>query len=256
MNSSDAMCRHNRSFLANAEQKAIRWILPRIPRSVTSLHLTLLGMFGSILAGTALIACNWSYSWLTVVVLGIVINWFGDSFDGSLARYRKAERPRFGFLVDHTSDLFSQTVIIICFGLSPFLSLFSALIVLLCYLLFSAYTYIRAAVQNIHQMAYVGMGATEFRILMVAWALLGPSLRIRQPPINGGSTLDVAIMLLGALAVVGLGVKAVSDARGIAAEEQSHSQQASPATPVAEASDYLRGDQVELDSGLSLARRR
>jgi phosphatidylglycerophosphate synthase len=256
MDSPNAMRRHNRSFLANAEQKAIRWILPRIPRAITSLHLTLLGMFGSILAGTALIACNWSFSWLPVVVLGIVLNWFGDSFDGSLARYRKAERPRFGFLVDHTSDLFSQTVIIISFGLSPFLSLFSALIVLLCYLLFSAYTYIRAAVQNIHQMAYVGLGATEFRILMAVWALLGPALGLRQSPMNGESTLDIAIMSLGGLAVIGLGVKAVSDARYIAAEEQKHSQQTSHSAVVAEARDYPREDEVDIDASLSLARRR
>ena len=82
---------------------------------------------------------------LAAVVVGVALNWFGDSLDGSLARYRHTERPRFGFLVDHTCDLFSQILIIVAFALSPFLTLVSALVVLLCYLLFSAYTYIRAA---------------------------------------------------------------------------------------------------------------
>jgi phosphatidylglycerophosphate synthase len=222
----DVMRRHNRSFLASAEQCAIRWILPRIPRSVTPMHLTLLGLSGSFLAGAASIACNWSFSWMPLVVFGIVINWFGDSFDGSLARYRNAERPRFGFLVDHTCDLFSQIVIIICFGFSPFLSLIAAFVVLLCYLFFSAYTYIRAAVQNIHQMAYIGLGATEFRILMVAWVLLGSIVGIHESPMKGASSLDITIALLGALSIVGLAIKAVSDAQEIAAEEQANLQQA------------------------------
>ncbi|WP_158813607.1 CDP-alcohol phosphatidyltransferase family protein [Methylocapsa sp. S129] len=236
----DQVHRHNRSFLANAEQGAIQWILPRIPESVTSLHLTLLGLFGSFLGGVALIGCNWSISWLPLVILGIVLNWFGDSFDGSLARYRKAERPRFGFLVDHTCDLFSQIVIIICFGFSPFLSLIGAFIVLLCYLLFSAYTYIRAAVQNIHQMAYIGLGATEFRILMVVWAITGSVMGLHESPVNGASTLDLTIAFLGVLAVVGLAIKAVNDARNIAAEEQEHLKQAHSEAAGMEVSAYER----------------
>jgi phosphatidylglycerophosphate synthase len=243
MNSPNNVRRSNRSFLANAEQDAIRWILPRIPRSVTSLHLTLLGLFGSVLAGIALIGCNRSLFWLPVFVLGIVLNWFGDSFDGSLARYRKAERPRFGFLVDHTCDLFSQIVIITCFGFSPFLSLVAAFVVLLCYLLFSAYTYIRAAVENIHQMAYIGLGATEFRILMVVWALIGAVVGLHESYASGFSMLDLVIAFLGVLAVVGLAIKAITDARDIAAEEQESLKHAAEAR-VMEAPADLTGDEV------------
>jgi phosphatidylglycerophosphate synthase len=233
--------RHNRSFLAYTEQRAIRWILPRIPRSVSSLHLTLLGLSGSVFAGLALIACNWSLSWLPLVVLGIVINWFGDSFDGSLARYRNAERPRFGFLVDHTCDLFSQIVIIVCFGLSPFLSLIAALVVLLCYLLFSAYTYIRAAVQNVHQMAYIGLGATEFRILMVAWAMIGSFVGLHESPLNGASRLDMVIAFLGVLAAIGLAIKAVRDARDIAIEEREHVKKTAREAPTVNLLGYENG---------------
>ena len=211
--------RHNRSFLASAEQWLIAAILPRIPAGVTSLHLTAIGLFGAFLASFALIGCNFSHAFVPLLVVGVILNWFGDSLDGSLARYRKEERPRFGFLVDHTCDLFAQILIIVAFGLSPFLSLVSALTILLCYLLFSAYTYIRAAAHHIHQMAYVGVGATEFRIIMIAWGVLGAALNLHEPLVHGISTLDLAVLFLAGFAVVGLGVKAVMDAREVALEE-------------------------------------
>ena len=215
--------RLNRSFLADAEQRAIRWILPRISNSIDPIHLTVVGLFGAVLAGVALVGCNWSPYWLICVVAGVALNWFGDSLDGSLARYRQTERPRFGFLVDHTCDLFSQVIIIVCFGFSPFLSLTAAFIVLLCYLLFSAYTYIRAATHSVHQMAYIGVGATEFRILMVAWAFIGTALGLHETLVNSANkfdVLDLTIAFLAAIAVMGLGAKAMTDARQIAIEEE------------------------------------
>lgn len=211
--------RRNRSFLAEGEQALIRWILPQIPTRVTSLHLTGVGMVGALAAAIGLVGCAWTYAFLPAVVVGVALNWFGDSLDGSLARYRREERPRFGFLVDHTCDLFAQIIIIVAFGLSPFLSLVSALVVLLCYLLFSAYTYIRAAAHHVHQMSYIGLGATEFRILMIVWACLGSALGLREPMLGALTAIDVAILSLGAMAVVGLAIKAFRDARAIAESE-------------------------------------
>lgn len=190
---------------------------------MTSLHLTAIGLAGSFLASLALIACNRSGKWVIVVAVGIAMNWFGDSLDGSLARYRKEERPRFGFLVDHTCDLFSQIFLIVAFGLSPFLSLISALTILLCYVLFSAYTYIRAAAHRIHQMAYIGVGATEFRIIMVVWAVVGVTFGLREPMVQGFSNLDLVIFVLAGFAVIGLAVKATIDAQEVAREEQANS---------------------------------
>lgn len=216
MASSSHPVRRNRSFLAEAEQKLIRWILPRIPRDTTSLHLTAIGMAGSLIAAVGLVGCNWSLGFLPAVIVGVALNWFGDSLDGSLARYRKEERPRFGFLVDHTCDLFSQILIIVAFGLSPFLTLLSSMVVLLCYLLYSSYTYIRAAVHRVHQMSYIGVGATEFRILMIAWACLAAALNLHEPVVGPMTRIDIALLAMGAMAVVGLGVKAILDAREIA----------------------------------------
>lgn len=212
--------RRNRSFLAEAEQALIQWILPRLPENMTSLQLTAIGMLGSFIAAVGLVGCNWSPAFLPAVVFGVALNWFGDSLDGSLARYRHAERPRFGFLVDHTCDLFSQILIIVAFALSPFLTLVSALVILICYLLFSAYTYIRAAVHRVHQMSYIGVGATEFRILMIVWAAAGVALNLNEGLAGPLTRIDIAIMIMGAMAVVGLGFKAFSDAREIALIER------------------------------------
>ena len=213
--------RDNRSFLAEMEQRLIRFLLPRFPDRVTPNHMTAIGLAGSLITGGALVGVNVSDAFLIIVPFGIVLNWFGDSLDGSLARFRRIERPRFGFLVDHTSDLFSQVLIIVGFGLSPFLSLTSALIVLVCYLMFSAYTYIRACAHHVHQMSYIGVGATEFRILMIVWCfvaeLIGPSMH--RPAVGTLTRLDLSLCILAAFALIGLLWKAAADARQIAGEE-------------------------------------
>jgi phosphatidylglycerophosphate synthase len=211
--------RQNRSFLAEAEQLLIKFILPRLPREVASLHLTVVGLVGAFIASIGLIGCRWSLWWLPAVVIGVSMNWFGDSLDGSLARFRQEQRPRFGFLVDHTADLFSQIIMIVAFGFSPFLSLISALTIIICFLLFSAYTYIRAAAHHIHQMSYIGVGATEFRIMMIVWALMRAAFGANEQPNGGFTSLDITIMVLAGFAIIGLGIKATGDARVIAEEE-------------------------------------
>jgi len=135
-----------------------------------------------------------------------------------LSLHRKEESSRFG-LSDHLNDLFSQISIIVAFGMSPFLSLKSAFIILFCYLFFSAYTYLRAAAGRVQQMAYIGLGTTEFRILMIVWAIVADAIGIDETVVDGVSRLDAAIMLLAILAVCGLVIKVVRDAQRIAADE-------------------------------------
>ena len=107
--------RRNQSFLAASEQVVLRWLVRRIPSSVSSLDLTVFGLVGSLIASVGLVGCSYSNGFFPLIPVGVVMNWFGDSLDGSLARFRKQERPRFGFLVDHTCDLFSQIFIIVAF---------------------------------------------------------------------------------------------------------------------------------------------
>lgn len=215
---SESSRRHHQSFLGAAEQRLVRAIVAEMPASVTPLQLTRIGMFGAIVAAVALVGCRWSPLWLPLFPVGIFLNWFGIALDGPLALHRRIEHPRLGF-VDHTYDFFSQILIIVAFGASPFLSLGSALIVLICYLLFSAYTYIRAIARHVQQMSYIGLGATEFRILMIAWAFVAHAAGVNETADHGVSRLDAAIMLLAILAVGGLAIKAVTDARRLAADE-------------------------------------
>lgn len=209
---------HNQSFLAASEQRLVHSIICSIPAEVTPFQLTRLGLLGAVIAAAGLIGCRWSPVWLLVVTAGIFLNWFGIRLDGPLARLRKEESPRLE-LIDHLVDFFSQTLMIFAFGLSPFLSLKSASIILFCYMFFSAYTYLRAVAHRVQQMAYIGLGATEFRILMIIWAFAASAIGVDETAINGVSKLDSAIMILAAIAVCGLFCKVVLDARHIASRE-------------------------------------
>ena len=80
----------------------------RLPLSLTPDHLTLIGIAGAVTASAGYFASRWSLEWLWIASAGLVINWVGDSLDGTVARLRGIQRPRYGFFVDHTSDLFSQ----------------------------------------------------------------------------------------------------------------------------------------------------
>jgi phosphatidylglycerophosphate synthase len=175
-----AEVRLNNSFLAVKERAALAALVERLPPSVQPDHLTAIGLLGAVLTAAGFIGCHWSASFLFFVVFGLFLNWFGDSLDGTLARRRKIERLRYGYLIDHSTDLIAQTLIIVGLGVSPYFTLLSALFVLSLYLLMSSYTYLRVAAERVHRLSYGGMGATELRLLIAAWALFaawaGPEL--------------------------------------------------------------------------------
>jgi hypothetical protein len=218
MNTGDSRPQHNQSFLAATEQRLVRAIVPQLPPSLTPLRLTKIAIAGAVITAIGLIGCRWTMLWLPLVPIGVFLNWFGIVFDGAVAVYRNDMNARVGFY-GHACDLFSQMLIIVAFGLSPFLSIESAFVVLICYLLFSAYTYIRVIARHVQQMAYIGLGATEFRILMVVWALAAHAIGIDATTDQGVSRLDMAISILAIIAVFGLGVKAMTDARRVAMDE-------------------------------------
>jgi len=198
------VARLNQSLIARTERQVIAAILPRIPERVMPLHLTLIGLAGAIGTAASLILCNWWSIGVAFVPVGLFIHWFGDSFDGSLARYRGTERHSSGFLIDHAVDLLAMSIILTGFGLSPFLTPISALLVLAVYLLYSCYTYIRVAIEDVHRMSYGGMGATEFRLLMAGWAV-GVSLldaSFKPQHADGLALIDICISIGAAAAFV------------------------------------------------------
>lgn len=194
--------RVNNSFVAGHERRALLWLAERTPEWISPNHLTIVGLAGALLVMFGFAATNVSPWLVTVAVLGLALNWIGDSLDGTLARYRKAERPEFGYFLDHSCDLISQTFIFVGLGLSPYFTMFSALLALAMYLLMTSFTYLKVLVLKTHHLSYYGMGATELRMLLIAWALFaiwfGPDLIDAR--FMGQRRIDIAIFTMSSLA--------------------------------------------------------
>ena len=207
--------RVNNSFLATHERNALRWLAVRTPSAVTPDHLTLLGLVGAAVVMVGFIACRISPWFVSLAILGLLLNWLGDSLDGTLARYRKIERPDFGYFLDHSCDLISQTFIFVGLGLSPYFTLFSALLALSMYLLMTSFTYLKVLVLKTHHLSYYGMGATELRLLLAGWALFelwyGPGMIDAR--FMGLRGLDITIFALSSLVFLAFMWKVWSDVR-------------------------------------------
>lgn len=175
-----AHARVNRGLLAEPERRALRWLAERSPAWVKPDHLTVLGVVGAAVVMVGFFSTHISRYFFILVILGLLLNWYGDSLDGTLARYRRIERPNYGYLIDHSCDLISQTFIFVGLGSSPYFTLFSALLALSMYLLMTSYTYIKVMILGTHQLSYSGVGATELRVAIGCWGLLaiwaGPAL--------------------------------------------------------------------------------
>jgi phosphatidylglycerophosphate synthase len=159
--------RVNDTFLAPLERVALRWLAAHMPDWVHPDLLTAFGFFGTLLVFAGYILTNYSPWFLWLASLGFVLNWFGDSLDGTLARYRNIERPKYGFFVDHTVDLLDQLFIFIGLGLSPYVHFEIALFALIGYFLLSAMAYIDTIVTGRFQISYARLGPTEMRILTI-----------------------------------------------------------------------------------------
>lgn len=163
--------RVNTGLLAAAEQRALVRIAERLPPWVNSDHLTLLALAAMAGAGAAFwAAASWRPA-LAVVVVALVLNWFGDSLDGTLARVRGCPRPRYGYYVDHVLDLVGVSLLVGGLALSGFVSPLMALMVLVAYLLASAEVFLATAAHGTFRMAFAGVGPTELRIVLAIGAL-------------------------------------------------------------------------------------
>ncbi|MFQ5636480.1 MAG: CDP-alcohol phosphatidyltransferase family protein [bacterium] len=159
--------RTNDILLGRLERPAVKWLAAHMPRWVTPDMLTGLGFLAAILTGLSYWLTTFDKSFLWLASFGLLINWFGDSLDGSLARYRKIERPKFGYFIDHTMDAIEQLFIIIGLGLSPYVRFRFALLALTGYYLMSIHTYITTYVSDIFKLSYGRFGPTEIRVIVI-----------------------------------------------------------------------------------------
>ncbi len=159
--------RVNRSLTASLEKRALQWMAMRTPAWVTSDQLTLLGLCAQLGAGVGYALSRYDRKALLLVILCLVLNWFGDSMDGTLARVRQQQRPRYGFYVDHMVDIFGSLALMWGLAYSGLLHWQTAVAMLVAFLLLSSESYLATYTLSCFQMSQGIFGPTEIRILLI-----------------------------------------------------------------------------------------
>lgn len=188
-------------LLANLERPVLLWLAARVPRSIRSNHLTGLGVLGATGAGIAYALTNYSHAWLWVASAMLVVNWIGDSLDGTLARVRGTQRPKYGYYLDHVVDAYSTAIIGLGLGLSPYVYLAIALGIVIVYLAMSINVYLESTVFGVFKISYGRVGPTEVRLILI---LLNTTAVITAGwpyplgvPINRVANITLGIVLAG-----------------------------------------------------------
>ena len=158
--------RAHTSVLARVEKKALIWIAERLPRWVNSDHLTLLGFVAMACAGLSYWWARYDRRGLLLVIFWLAVNWFGDSLDGTLARVRKQQRPRYGFYVDHLVDTFCALFLLGGLALSGYMTPLAATGLLIAYYVLAIEVYLATYALGTFHMSFAGVGPTELRILL------------------------------------------------------------------------------------------
>jgi len=155
------------SILNPLEKKILVWLAQRMPAWVTSDMLTLVGFTGALIMAAGYSLSNLNLHWLWLSCFGLLVNWFGDSLDGSLARVRNTQRKTYGFFIDHNVDVVNETIMFIGVGCSPLVNMSFAMFALIAYLMLSIYVYIDCHLKGEMRLTYSGLGPTEFRLMLV-----------------------------------------------------------------------------------------
>lgn len=187
-------------LLARAEARALSWLAERVPARVTPDHMTGLGVLAALGIAAAYVLSNDSPAWLWLASALLVVHWIGDSLDGTLARVRRIERPRYGYYLDHLVDALATACIGIGLGLSPHMLLAVGMAIVVAYLVLSINTYLETSVFGTFRLGYGRVGPTEARLALVA---LNTALAL-----GAGLGFTVGGLGLGALDVAGLAVVA------------------------------------------------
>ena len=169
------------SLTAQLERKLLRWLAEHMPPFINSDHLTLLGLLSMFLAGTCYALARWYQIGLVLATLWIAVNWFGDSLDGTLARVRNRQRPRYGFYVDHIIDAFGAFFLMSGLALSGYADPRIAIGMLVAFLLLSIELHLATYTLGIFQLSFWKFGPTEVRVLLAignTTLLFHPTVRV------------------------------------------------------------------------------
>jgi len=166
------------SFVTVAEKRALAWFAAHMPAWVSSDQLTVLGFAGQIMVGVSYALSRYDRQWLLWNILFLAVNWFGDSLDGTLARFRNRQRPRYGFYLDHVIDAIGSTVLMVGLALSGFMSPVVALALLIAFLLLAIEVYLATYTIGSFHLSFFNLGPTEIRIIL---AIGNIALYVRGP---------------------------------------------------------------------------
>lgn len=196
------------SFAAAAEKRALIWLAEHTPAAINSDHLTILGFVSQCLAGVCYALARLNPDALLAGIVCLALNWLGDSLDGTLARVRNQQRPRYGFYVDHICDTIAAFFLMGGLALSGYAHPGIALGMLVAFLMLSIESYLATYTLGRFQLSYWKLGPTEIRILLA----LGNLAVLRCPTVN---VLGVQLRLFdvgGVIAIAGMGAMLVVSA--------------------------------------------
>jgi phosphatidylglycerophosphate synthase len=202
--------REHRSMLAAAEKPVLQWLARRLPSWINSDHLSALGLASMAGAGAAFAAFSWAPGRAAAAVAAaLLVNWCGDSLDGTVARVRGHERPRYGFYVDHVIDLAGTTFLFAGLACSGLMTPTASLALLAAYLLVSAEVYLATHAAGVFRVSFAGFGPTELRVVLIA----GTMKAAFDPWIDIGGLMSIRLFDVGAaVAIAGLSVAFVAAA--------------------------------------------
>jgi archaetidylinositol phosphate synthase len=192
--------RDKQFLLARAEGLILEWIARRLPGRVMPDHMTVLGVLSAVGIAAAYVLSNGDKAWLWAASALLVVHWLGDSLDGTLARVRKIERPKYGYYLDHLVDAVATALIGLGLGLSPWMLLSVGLLIVIAYLVLSINTYLETYAFGVFTLGYGRLGPTEVRVLLIA---LNTAIAL-----GAGLGFEVAGLGLSVLDLIGIGIAA------------------------------------------------
>ena len=215
------LSRVNTSWVIPLERPLVGWLAAKLPIGVTPDHMTLTGFVGALICGVAYGASWLSPSLLWLASAGLIVNWFGDSLDGTLARFRKIERPRYGFFIDNTTDFLSLLCIFFGLGISPYMRFGTACLGLVAYYMASFFNLIRSMDTQVIQIGYYGIGPTEIRLGLICYNffLLTIGDWPVKTPVGLLSLMDGFVIIAFVAVLVSFLVMVWSEGRRLAQEE-------------------------------------
>ncbi|HXF40293.1 MAG TPA: CDP-alcohol phosphatidyltransferase family protein [Blastocatellia bacterium] len=192
--------REQTSLLAPLERISLQWLARHMPAWVKSDHLTLLGLTSMFVAGVCYSVAQWWPAAFLIVNVCLALNWFGDSLDGTLARYRNKQRPRYGFYVDHIIDAFGILFVLCGLALSGYMSWTIALATLVVYFMLSIDVYLATYTIGTFKLSFYKFSPTELRILLAVGnlrAMYRPTVHLfgeRHLFFDIGAVVAIALM--------------------------------------------------------------